>query len=193
MKFRTYTSSFAMAKAPVLTLLLFLSSHGQALPDDRLQNLLIQADSAELDDLNGTTTYAGAVIVEQGSMKIRAEKVVIYGRNDSYSKVVAVGKPAYMSQIPKVGQQAVTAQANRLEYRITDETLFLIDNAAFKQEGTSLSGNRIEYDVRKAVVKAGGKSSAQGRDKRVKMVIPPKALSGNEDNQATQNKQTPDE
>ncbi len=157
-----------------------MGGNSLALPNDRFQDLSIQADSAELDDQNGTTTYAGKVIVEQGSMKITAAKVIIYGRNDNYSMVVATGKPARLSQIPKKGQEAVTAQANRLEYRITDETLFLIDNAAFKQEGTSLSGNRIEYDVKRAVVKAGGKSDASGDDRRVKMVIPPKALSTEE-------------
>lgn len=151
-----------------------------ALPDDRFKDLSISADSAELDDQNGTTTYAGSVIVEQGSMQIRAERVVIYGRKDTYSRVVAIGKPARLSQVPKAGQEPVTARAGRMEYQITSETLILLDNAAFSQEGTSLSGNRIEYDVKRAVVKAGGKSDAQGDDKRVRMVIPPKALSKEE-------------
>lgn len=169
------------AFAPVAALLLLLlPAVTVALPDDRFQDLSIQSDSAELDDTRGTTTYAGSVIVEQGSLKILADKVIIYGRNDSYSKVVATGKPARLSQIPKPGQEPVTAQANRLEYRITDETLFLIDNAAFKQEGTSLSGNQIEYDVKKAVVKAGGKASSSDDNRRVRMVIPPKALSKEE-------------
>lgn len=162
---------------------LLLPAIATGLPGDRLQDLSIQADSAELDDQNGTTTYAGDVIVEQGSMKIRADKVIIYGRNDSYSRVVATGSPARLSQIPKQGQEPVTAQANRLEYQITDETLYLIEDAAFRQEGTSLSGNRIEYDVKKSVVKAGGKSSDS--DRRVKMVIPPRALS-TEESQAEQ-------
>lgn len=168
--------------------LILYSQLSFALPDDRFQDLSIQADSAELDDHSGTTTYAGAVIVEQGSMKIMADTVVIYGRNDSYSKVVATGKPAHLSQVPKAGQDPVTAQANRLEYRITDETLFLIDNAAFEQEGTSLSGNRIEYDVKKAVVKAGGKTTSTGRDRRVKMVIPPRALQDAEEAKTQQEK-----
>ncbi len=184
---------FITRTTALLLVTCLFSSAVLALPDDRLQDLSIQADSAELDDLNGTTTYAGSVIVQQGSMKIRADRVVIYGRNDSYTKVVADGKPARMSQIPELGQEPVTAQANRLEYRITDETLFLIDNAAFKQEGTSLSGNRIEYDVKKAVVKAGGKAAAQGDNKRVKMVIPPKALSGNEANLTDDKQNTPEE
>ncbi|WP_018013859.1 lipopolysaccharide transport periplasmic protein LptA [Teredinibacter turnerae] len=159
-----------------------------ALPDDRLQDLSISADSAELDDLNGTTTYAGSVIVEQGSMKIRAEKVVIYGRKDTYSRVVATGTPARLSQVPKPGQEPVTARANRMEYQITSETLILLDNAAFRQEGTSLSGNRIEYDVKKAVVRAGGKADAEGDDRRVRMVIPPKALSKEDEQPADNNK-----
>ncbi|TVZ40749.1 lipopolysaccharide export system protein LptA [Alteromonadaceae bacterium 2753L.S.0a.02] len=152
-----------------------------ALPDDRFQNLSISADSAELDDLSGTTTYAGGVVVEQGSMKIKAEKVVIYGRKDTYTKVVATGAPARLSQIPKAGQEPVTARANRMEYQIPSETLILLDNAAFSQEGTSLSGNRIEYDVKRAVVKAGGKADAEGDNRRVRMVIPPKAMSKEEE------------
>jgi len=147
-----------------------------ALPDDKDKPLSIQADSAELDDLNATTTYAGTVVMEKGSMRIVADKVVIHGNNDNYSKVVATGNPALFSQTPRVGQQPVTAQADRLEYQIGKETLHLIDNAALKQEGTSLSGNRIEYDVKKSVVKAGSKADGSAIDQRVKMVIPPKAL-----------------
>ncbi|WP_188149986.1 lipopolysaccharide transport periplasmic protein LptA [Teredinibacter waterburyi] len=147
-----------------------------ALPDDKDKPLSIQADSAELDDLNATTTYAGTVVMEKGSMRIVADKVVIHGNNDNYSKVVATGNPALFSQTPRAGQQPVTAQADRLEYFIGKETLHLIDNAALKQEGTSLSGNRIEYDVKKSVVKADSKADGSAIDQRVKMVIPPKAL-----------------
>jgi len=178
-----HSKTHIVAKAAGFVLICALPMTSHSLPDDRLQDLSIQADSAELDDQSGTTTYAGQVIVEQRRLKIRADKVVIFGSNDTYSKVVATGRPARLSQTPNPGDNPVTAQANRLEYRITDETLFLIDNAAFEQEGTSLSGNRIEYDVQKAVVKAGGQSTTTGEDRRVKMIIPPKALSTESDSE----------
>lgn len=144
-----------------------------ALPSDREQPIEISADSAERDEAEGTTTYAGGVVMEQGSMRIDAHKVVIYNDRNKVTKIVAEGEPARYQQQPNQGDGLVVAEAKRLEYNISEEALHLIESASLKQEGTSLSGNRIDYDVRKAVVKAG---SDAAQTERVRMVIPPRVF-----------------
>lgn len=144
-----------------------------ALPSDREQPIEISADSAERDEAEGTTTYAGGVVMQQGSMRIDAHKVVIYNDRNKVTKIVATGDPARYQQQPNQSGGLVVAEAKRLEYNISEETLHLIESASLKQEGTSLSGNRIDYDVRKAVVKAG---SDAAQTERVRMVIPPRVL-----------------
>lgn len=153
--------------------LIFLSSSALALSEDRSQSITILSDSAERDEVKGTTTYAGNVLMEQGTMKIEAQKVVIYNTKSKVTKIVATGKPVRYQQKPSADEEIVVAQANRLEYNIADDSLHLIDNAFLKQEGTSISGNRIDYDVKQSVVKAGGDTQ---QNERVKMVIPAHAL-----------------
>ncbi len=144
-----------------------------ALPNDRMQPITIDADTAEHDEQAGTITYAGAVIMQQGSMRIDADKVVIHSAKDRVTKIVAKGQPASYQQQPQAAGEQVVAKAKQIEYNLEQDSLKLTDNASLQQGGTRLSGTTIEYDVRKAVVKA----DSEGRtNERVRMVIPPKAL-----------------
>lgn len=148
------------------------------LSSDRNQSITIMSDSAERDEQKGTTTYSGNVIMQQGSMRIDAESVVIYNEKNKVTQIVASGAPARYQQKPSEKEGLVVAEANRLEYNIAQESLHLIDNAFLEQEGTSLSGNRIDYDVKRSVVKAGGDVQ---QNERVKMVIPARSLQQQED------------
>lgn len=157
----------------VAAALLSTCANAIALQSDRSQPITIDADSAERDELAGTTTYSGKVEMAQGSMRINADEIVIYNTKDKVTKIVAKGKPAAYQQKPSDKAGKVVAKANILEYRIDQETLRLLEGASLQQEGTSLSGTTIEYDVRKSVVKADSNNTESGR---VRMVIPPKAL-----------------
>lgn len=166
---------------PLLALVLmscFAGSQAMALSSDRNQSITIHSDSAERDETKGTTTYSGNVVMQQGSMRIDADKVVIVNDRSKVTQIVATGKPARYQQKPSEDEGPVVAQANRLEYNISQDTLHLIENAMLQQEGTSLSGNRIDYDVKKSVVKAGGDAS---QNERVKMVIPARSLKQQEE------------
>lgn len=148
------------------------------LASDRSQSITIMSDTAERDEQKGTTTYAGNVVMQQGSMRIDATKVVIYNDKNKVTKIIASGAPARYQQKPSAREGLVVAEALRLEYNIAQETLHLIEAAFLQQEGTSLSGNRIDYDVKQSVVKAGGDEQ---QNQRVKMVIPARSLKQDED------------
>lgn len=151
-----------------------------ALPGDRSQPLSTDADKLELDDKSGTTTLYGNVIIEQGSMRITADKVILHYNKNKLTHVIATGEPAHYSQVPRPNQEPVQARAKRLEYHIEQETLTLLNNASLVQDGgTSLSGNRIDYDVKKSLVKAGS-DIEEGEKRRVRLVIPAKTLSNQE-------------
>lgn len=159
--------------AAIALWLLFLQPVTHALSSDRYQAITIHSDSAERDEMKGTTTYSGNVVMQQGSMRIDAGEVVIFTEKNKVTQIVATGDPARYQQKPTEDGGPVIAEARRLEYNIAKDTLHLIDNASLQQEGTSLSGNRIDYDVKKSVVTAGSDAS---QNERVKMVIPARAL-----------------
>jgi lipopolysaccharide export system protein LptA len=145
-----------------------------ALPSDREQPISYQADRAERDNQKGTTTLEGTVIMQRGSIRIEADRVVIEDRDNKISVIVATGSPARYQQTPSEGAEPIVASAKTLEYRLGEQTLHLIDNASLVQGGSSLTGNRIDYDVTHSVVKAG--SDQLNKSERVRMVIPAKAL-----------------
>lgn len=143
------------------------------LTSDREQSITIHSDMAERNEAKGTTTYAGNVVMQQGSMRIDASKVVIYNDKNKVTRIVATGSPVRYQQKPNETDGLVVAEARRLEYNIRKETLHLIEQASLQQEGTSIAGDRIDYDVKESVVKAGSDTNQNGR---VRMVIPPRSL-----------------
>lgn len=152
------------------------STQAYTLPDDAEQPLYLEAESLEYDEQKGTITYSGDVLMRQGSMSIQADEVIIFGKIDRATRVIANGKPAHFQQTPEINAVPVTAEASRLEYAVSDKSLWLQGNASLNQEGTSLSGNTIQYDVKNALVKAGSTVVGSNEKRRVKMIIPPKAL-----------------
>lgn len=156
--------------------LVFFSTGAIALPSDAEQDLFLESETLEYDEKAGTITYSGSVLMKQGSMRIEADKVVIYGNIERATKVTADGKPAKFQQTPEVGAMPVTAAADQLEYKVSNKSLLLKGNAMLEQEGSSLNSNRIEYDVKRAVVTAGTPTKTDQQEKRVRMVIPPKVL-----------------
>ncbi|WP_370981386.1 lipopolysaccharide transport periplasmic protein LptA [Agaribacterium sp. ZY112] len=152
-----------------------------ALPDDAEKDLELEAESLVYDELKNTLTYSGSVTMQQGSMLIKADDVIIFGNAEKATRVLATGRPAHFQQTPSVGAEPVTARAIKLDYDIHNKGLILEGDATLDQEGASLSGNRIEYDVKQALVKASSLSEGSDEKKRVKMIIPPKALQQEQD------------
>jgi len=159
-----------------ISVCLVLAGRALALPTDSQQDLFLEAESLEYDEQAGTITYSGSVSMKQGSMLIEADKVVIFGNIERATRVTAHGKPAKFQQTPEPGSEPVVAVANELEYQVSSKALLLQGDALLEQEGASLSSNRIEYDVQRAVVIAGVPTNTSSDGKRVRMVIPPKAL-----------------
>lgn len=166
----------ALIKNVTILLCSILATSAHALPTDAEQDLLLEAEFVEIDELLGTITYSGDVLMQQGSMKIVADKVILKGNINRATKVTAIGSPAHFQQTPQPGEEAVQAQAKELEYTVSSKSLLLQGDALLQQEGSSLSGNYIEYDVERSVVKAGSIQQNSDDKKRVKMIIPPRLL-----------------
>lgn len=165
-------SKSSIAAALCLSLSLFFGVAG-ASEADRDQAITIHADQAEHNEQTGTTTYTGEVVMQQGSMRIEADQVVIHSERNRVIKIIAQGRPARYQQKPSESEGLVVAQAQLLEYNISQDTLHLIDDALLQQDGTSLSGSRIDYDVHQSVVKAGSRTD---QNERVRMVIPARSI-----------------
>lgn len=145
-----------------------LSGAALALPADSEQPIEVDADravrKAEL------VTYLGNVVINQGSLRIQAEKVVVTSQGKQVHRIVASGSPAQFQQQPEPEQPPVHAAARTIDYNLSDALIVLTNQASVRQEGSEVQGQRIEYQLETQTVRAD--SSGQGDD-RVRMVLQP--------------------
>ncbi|MDR7091795.1 MULTISPECIES: lipopolysaccharide transport periplasmic protein LptA [Cellvibrio] len=173
-KFRFALAPFALAIAAVFV---SYSNTALALPGDKNETIRGSADNLTVDQKNGVATYTGSVKIQQGSLVISADSIVIHTNPDSsVEKMIATGNPARFQQQPEKDQGVVTAAAKQITYTPSNEHLVLIEDASVEQNGAVMSGPHIDYDLVKEVMKAAGSNGASGSDgQRIEIVIPPKA------------------
>ena len=159
-----------VAKLIILLTALSWCAFSSALSGDKEAPIKIVSDRAEQNEQEGTATYEGSVIVQQGSIKINADKVIVTTDAKRGDKIVATGNPAHYQQIQNTQEGLVLASANIINYSIKNEKIGLIKDASLEQNGITITGNQIDYDVQAATATA---SSEQNKKNRIEMIIPP--------------------
>lgn len=147
-----------------------------ALESDSNQPINIEADAATYNEAKGETIYTGNVHTTQGSLDVIADKMIVYQKSGKTEKIVAFGKPAKLKQTPEPGKPDWHGLGQRAEYFPDTGILVLYDNAlAWQGEKADTSdrvaSDRIEYDSRNSVMKAGTPSAGGGR--RVHVTLQP--------------------
>ncbi|AQA19805.1 lipopolysaccharide transport periplasmic protein LptA [Halioglobus japonicus] len=160
--------------APLAACLLILASlvsttAAIALPDDRNQPILIEADEAVRDEKQGFTLYQGNVTMDQGSLHIKAERITVYHDAEKADRILAEGSPAHMQQQPEPDKGLIKARANVIEYHKSEDRVQLRDNASIEQEGSTVTGDSIDYFITEQLVRAD--SDKNREDSRVQVVI----------------------
>lgn len=141
-----------------------------ALPTDRDQKIEIESETAEYREADGLTTYSGNVSMKQGSILLQADKLTLFAEAGKVNRLLAEGD-AYYEQLPEIGGDKVVAKGRIIEYILSEDIITLNQNASITQEGATLNGNLITYDVRNHLLKANSKSGSS--NERVKVVLPP--------------------
>lgn len=157
---------------PLLWLLALTSvSPAYALTGDRQQPIHIDADRMIAEESKGYSHYIGNVHITQGSLKIDADEVYIYLVNGLLNKLIIIGSPAKLQQIPDNSTKIVYSQAQRMEYFASTDRLLLMKDAEVWQNGNHFSGEHIEYDTRNSRVSGNSEGKESGR---IRAVIIPK-------------------
>ena len=159
---------------PLALLLTLWAGLAGALDEDAQQPIRISADQALRDEKQGITIYNGNVHMDQGSLQLRADRVTIYRIEEEADKIVATGAPAQMQQQPEPDQPPVTARAGIIEYYKLEERVRLRKGARLEQEGSTFTGESIDYYMADQRVRA--TSNADDESSRVEVVIPARVL-----------------
>lgn len=140
-----------------------LANIAYALPEDRTKAVNIEADRARLSQTEGQTVYTGNVKLNQGSLEILADEVVITMIDGVLGDLVASGQQASFRQLISLDKPPVIAHANSIYYDIETESLKLEGDANIVHGDGRFEGNRIEYLMSDEKVMA---------EERVKMTLP---------------------
>lgn len=154
-----------------------LSAPAWAERADRTKPVQLDADSVHLDDVKKTADYEGHVVLIQGTMTMKADRIDISQDDQGLSSGVAVGKPVYFRQKMDNSDEYVEAEASRMEYDAHTTILKLIGSAHLKRGEDDLRGAVIIYDTTTERYQAQGSSESGGQG-RVHAVIHPRTKNG---------------
>lgn len=146
-----------------------------ALATDQDQPIAIEADSLSIDDKQGVSTYRGNVRVTQGSIEVLADTVTVKSPGRELKEVICVGAPASFRQQLDGEDGEVRAAAQTIVIYPPEDRVVLTGNAHLWRGKNEFSGNRIEYDSAKDIVRA---SAAPAGDQRVRVIIQPQNGTG---------------
>lgn len=144
------------AKNVLFALLAASSVSAIALPNDRDLPIQMYSDNYTQDVARGITSYIGNANIEQGALKIQADRIDVSFVDRQVVKVVAIGQPAVFVDQPDETRGEVLAQGNRVEFLVESNTVVVIGDAKFEHDGSQVSASEIEFDLDAAAATAKG-------------------------------------
>lgn len=152
---------------------------------DRSKPMVVEADRDGVLDLQRQVlVYTGNVVISQGSMVLRAERVEMRTLPDGYraaSALGASGKPASWRQKRDGVDETVEGTADRIEFDGRADTLRFLGNGAVRRlrSGTvadEITGASILWDNTAEIFRVeGGNVSQTNPGGRVRAVLSPRA------------------
>jgi lipopolysaccharide export system protein LptA len=158
----------------IATLCLFLPLSGMALDSDRDAPVAIQADTTDIDFRTGTRTLTGNVVIDQGSMHIEADKVIVQYDGNKLDTATAWGKPVRFKQLPEGKDEEVHGEGLMLKLEQKKNLVTLKDKARLSQGDSKANGRVIYYNT--VTSKMTIKGQPRGQQKTAAAAKPGKAV-----------------
>jgi len=144
---------------------------------DRDKPINIESDSMISDEAKKVSTFEGKVVLAQGSLIIRADRIVVRQDGDGFYYCVASGKPATFRHKRDGDGEYIDGEAFRIEYDNKLERVEFFTAARLRRDsGDDIRGDFISYDARteRFTVKSTGEAPGTEPEGRVRATIMPK-------------------
>ncbi|CNH69397.1 lipopolysaccharide ABC transporter substrate-binding protein LptA [Yersinia pekkanenii] len=150
MKFKNKIRHLLLASS-----LLAASLPAFALTGDTEKPVKVKSDKQDIKMLENTSTFSGNVVIKQGTIEIKADKVVITRPDGDQSKmfIEGFGNPITFYQMQDNGKP-VKGHSQKLRYEVTNEFITLTGDAYLEQLDSNIKGDRITYLVKKQQMEA---------------------------------------
>ena len=144
---------------------------------DRDKPIELEADTVTVNDAKKTSTYMGNVILTQGTLIIRADKLIVREDKDGFQHSTSTGNPTTFKQKREGKNEYMQGSGQRIEYDGRMDKVQLYTKAWVKRGEDIVYGDYISYDANAeyAEVIGGTKSESGGASSgRVRAIIQPK-------------------
>ncbi len=161
----------------MMSLGLCVSLQAWAESADRDKPIELEADTVTVNDAKKTSTYTGNVILTQGTLIIRADKLIVREDKEGFQHSTSTGNPTTFKQKREGRNEYMQGSALRIEYDGRMDKVQLYTKAWVKRGEDIVYGDYISYDANAeyAEVIGGAKSESGGASSgRVKAIIQPK-------------------
>ena len=152
---------------------------------DRTKPLTMEADQpCTVDLVRQVSVCSGNVVIAQGTLVIRADRIELRELPDGYRTATAIGSPgkrAAYKQRRDGGQEELEGSAERVEYDARTDTLRFVGNAQVRRMRGSVAaediqGNVIVWDNAAELFSVqGGAATPSNPGGRVRAVLSPRA------------------
>lgn len=146
----------------LLLLSLACGSPAHAQRDDKSQPVNFSADSGEVNYQTKVGNLKGNVVITQGTMTIRADRITFRQNTDNSISATAFGDPITFRQKRDGSDEYFEGFAQRAEYDGEKEMLELFDRALLKRGQDEIRSNYISYNTRSEQFRAEGRPDAAG-------------------------------
>ncbi len=156
---------------------------------DREKPINIEADRVTVDDAKQIANFEGRVILTQGTLIIRGDRMQVRQDSQGFKSGVIWGNLANFRQKREGYDEFIEGWAKRIEYDGRAEKIQMFDRAMMKKGEDEVIGNYISYDAITEFFRVTGSSqpTASGSDGRVRAILQPKS----KDKPATKPASTP--
>jgi lipopolysaccharide export system protein LptA len=164
-----------------LAVVLSIAPAAHAEKGDREKPIQVDADRQFGDQKKQESTFEGHVIINQGTLRIDADRVVVRQDNAGNTSVSATGDPAKFRQKRDGFDEFVEGYAQRIEYDGKTDIARFFDKAKVKRNQDEINSNYIQYNANTEIFEAFDPRQKQAGvelpGSRVRAVIQPKQKS----------------
>ncbi len=177
-KYRVGTDKLAGIKCTVALLCLTLAcnpSHAERA--DRDKPVHLEAEQVSMDDAKQVSTFEGKVLLSQGTMLIRGDKLVVVQDKNGFAHGTATGRLASFRQKREGFDEYIEGYGERIEYDTQSETVDFFGQARMTRKQDEVSGDHITYSSKTEIFQvrsAPGKQTDAPDKGRVHVILQPK-------------------
>lgn len=145
---------------------------------DRDKPVTLEADRVEIDDAKKEAVFHGNVTLTQGTLMMKADRIIVKQDADGFQYGIAYGDQAYFRQKREGVDEYIEGFADRLEYNGKADKVEMFTDAHLKRGADEVRGDYISYNAATEFfqVIGGGKSAATPANPhgRVRAIIQPR-------------------